>query len=129
MYLPFLMYHLGDSGQKYTPAQSGTAGINAEPNWSLHEIAPVSFTARLAQVPKKIPNAVHICQHITRPPRTEAGAFSAQKIGTVEAFEPMPMPRRKRVRRSSHQFCVTAEPITERQQNMAEKKMVPRLPK
>jgi hypothetical protein len=89
-------------------------------------MAPVSFTARLA--PKKIPNAVQICQHITRPPRMEAGAFSAQKIGTVEALEPIPIPRRKHVIRSSHEVWVTAEPMTERQQNLAEKKMVPRLP-
>ena len=146
--------------------------MNAEPNCSLHEMAPVSFTARLAQVPKKIPNAVHICpihaiesvikptqvylglssriigtrhpmaeimvltmlyewnlQHMTSPPRTEAGAFSAQKIGTVDALDPIPMPRRKRVMRSSHQVWVKAEPMTDRQQNMAEKKMVPRRPK
>lgn len=57
-------------------------------------------------------------QDMTRPPRTLAGQFSAQKIGTVEALQPMPMPRSNRVTRSCCQFCVTAEPITENKQNM-----------
>ena len=33
--------------------------MKAEPNCSLHEIAPVSLTARLAENPRKIPKAVH----------------------------------------------------------------------
>jgi hypothetical protein len=64
--------------------------MKAEPNCNLQEMLPVSLTARFAVVPKKTPQAVHICQHTTRPPRTEAGAFSAQKIGTVDALELIP---------------------------------------
>lgn len=77
----------------------------------------------------QIEGALQTYQHITSPPRTAAGAFSAQKMGTVDAFDPMPIPSKIRVMNSCHQFCVKAEPITLRQQNMAEKKMVPRRPK
>ena len=48
-----------------------------------HAIEPVLKTARLAEVPKKIPNAVQSCHDMTRPPRTIVGAFSALKTGTV----------------------------------------------
>ena len=70
-------------------------------------MAPVSFTARLAQVPKKIPNAVHICQHMTKPPRIDAGAFSALNIGTVEPLQPIPIPSRSLVTNN----CSQAEQI------------------
>lgn len=51
-----------------------------------HAIEPVLKTARLAEVPKKIPNAVQSCHDITRPPRTIVGAFSALKTGTVTLY-------------------------------------------
>ena len=35
------------------------AGMNALPSWRRHETAPVLPTARLAQVPSKMPKAVH----------------------------------------------------------------------
>jgi hypothetical protein len=54
-YLFFFMYQRGDSGEKKTPITRGTAGMKAEPNWSLQEMAPVLPTARLAQVPRKMP--------------------------------------------------------------------------
>lgn len=69
-------------------------------------MAPVSLTARFAQVPKKIPKAVlqtrsqlkylvraqkthQICQVMTSPPRMFAGATSAEKTGTVTSLRPM----------------------------------------
>lgn len=43
------------------PITRGMAGIKALPSWRRHEIEPVSLTARLAVVPRKMPNAVQIC--------------------------------------------------------------------
>lgn len=108
-YLPFLRYHRGLSGQNHVPMTRGTAGIKAEPNCSLHEMSPVFPTARLEQVPRKIPSrgvsydfgalpvrgapkAVQICQDMTKPPRIIAGEFSAEKTGTVTSLRPIPMP-------------------------------------
>jgi len=42
------MSHRGDSGQKKIKTASGTAGIKADPSWSLHAIAPTSLTTALA---------------------------------------------------------------------------------
>jgi hypothetical protein len=113
----------------------------------------VFITARLALKPRKIPNAVHLqarkenvsfqmtdtmgrkrspaynCQHITRPPRMAAGVFSAQNIGMVDAFIPIPRPRSKRVMKSCGQVWAQAPPIGERTQKMADKKMAPRRPR
>ena len=91
----------------------GIAGIAAEPNCSRHTIAPVFHTSKLADTPlnsefsklhhaqrgaayKNIPNATHICQHITSAPRIDAGEFSAAKIGIVVALAPMPSPSKMR---------------------------------
>lgn len=92
--------------------------MKALPNWSRHEIAPVLPTMRFAQVPRQIPNAVHNSSHnvlvcnqavilwaysrqlMTRAPRIAAGEFSAAKMGTLLPFTPIPMPRRRRQRRS-----------------------------
>jgi hypothetical protein len=63
------------------------------------------------------------CQLITKPPLIEAGTFSAEKIGTVEALLPMPTPNSRRVTKSCCQFWVNADPMTEKQQKMAEKKI------
>lgn len=133
------------SGQKNTPIRRGKAGSRAEPNCSLQAILPVSFTARLATVPRKMPKAVHNCHVMTRAPRIEAGAFSAAKIGTVAPLHPIPMPRRRRVMKScSHaglcqiwslpyslgnSLCETADPIGDRAQKMADTKMQPRRPR
>ena len=38
----------------------------------------------------------HSCHDMTNPPRTSAGAFSAENTGTVTSFKPMPTPRRIR---------------------------------
>ena len=38
----------------------------------------------------------HICQDITRPPRTFAGTFSAAYTGEVDALGPIPSPRSNR---------------------------------
>jgi len=116
-------------GQKYTPTSSGSAGIRALPSCKRHEILPVSLTAKFAQVPKKIPNAVHICHVMTKAPRIEAGEFSALKIGMVAPLQPMPRPSSKRVMKSWGQVCETAEPMGARVQKIAETKMVPRRPK
>lgn len=35
--------------------------MKAEPSCNLHEILPVSFTARFTHIPRKIPKAVHLC--------------------------------------------------------------------
>jgi len=40
------------------PVTRGTAGMNALPSWSRHEMAPVPDTARLAEKPRNIPNAI-----------------------------------------------------------------------
>lgn len=50
-------------------------------------------------------------------------------MGTVEALQPMPIPRRMRVAKSSCQVWLNAEPMTGKKQKTAEKKMVPRRPK
>ena len=100
-YRPFFMSHRGDSGQKKIKTARGTAGMNADPSWSLHAIGPTSLTTALAlrfsmfpdglskglthAKPKKIPNAVHNCQPMTRAPRILAGLISAAYIGTVAA--------------------------------------------
>ena len=93
--------------------------MKADPSWRRQEMLPVSLTARLAEVPRKMPKAVHscvcqqityllyatvkkilTCQHMTKPPRMIAGVFSAQNMGMVEAFRPIPIPRRRRVTKS-----------------------------
>jgi hypothetical protein len=66
---------------------------------------------------------------MTRPPRIDAGVFSAAKTGTVDAFAPMPMPSKRRQMSSWYQVCAQAEPITGRIQKMAQMKMVPRRPR
>lgn len=106
----------------------GTAGMKADPSCSLHAIAPVLYTARFAARPMHIPSAVYICQLITSAPRILAGALSAAKTGTVEAFSPMPSPMRMRVTSSCTQFCERAEPMTGKRQSMAEAKIVMRRP-
>lgn len=74
---PRKLLTLGDSGQKYIERTRGTAGINAEPSCRRQAIFGTLATTRFAQNPRKIPNAVHICQLITRAPRIAAGEFSA----------------------------------------------------
>ena len=64
----------------------------ADPICRRHVMGPACMTARFAQRPRKIPNAVHICQLITNAPRIDAGAHSAAKIDTVAAFNPIPRP-------------------------------------
>lgn len=108
---------------------NGTAGRKAEPNCKRQEMVPTSLKARFAHVPRNTPNVVHSCQDMTNPPRIGVGIVSAQKTGITEAFMPIPIPRRNRVNKSSHQFCDTAEPITDKQHNIAEIKMAPRLPR
>ncbi len=49
---------------------------------------------------------VQSCQPMTRAPRICAGEFSAAKTGTVDPLAPMPIPRRRRTMKSSHQFWV-----------------------
>lgn len=113
------MYHRGDSGQKKTPISSGSAGIKADPNWSRHEIFPVSLTTKLATVPRKMPNAVQSCHVMTRAPRMLAAstyqrmllqplrrylrAFSAAKIGIDAPLHPIPIPRSSRMTKSCSQ--------------------------
>lgn len=48
VYLPFLISHRGDSGQKKIPRARGTAGMKALPSCNRHAIGPVSLTAVLA---------------------------------------------------------------------------------
>jgi hypothetical protein len=74
------------------PISRGIAGSRAEPNCRRQEILPVSLTAKLADVPRKIPKAVHICHDMTRAPRMEAGEFSALNMGMVEPLQPIPRP-------------------------------------
>lgn len=102
--------------------------MNAEPNCNRHAISPTSLTARFAQVPRKMPNAVHTCQLITRPPRTLVGEFSAEKTGTVTSFRPIPMPKSTRQATSWPQVCVTAIPKGATKLKMAAMKIVPRRP-
>lgn len=83
------------------------AGMNAEPSCRRQAMTGILNSTRLAAKPKKIPSsklrdqrigwhlvrktasspkAVHSCHDMTRPPRIEAGVFSAAKTGIVEAF-------------------------------------------
>jgi hypothetical protein len=103
---------------------SGTAGMKAEPIWRRHAISPTWYTARLAQKPRKIPKAVHICHDMTSAPRILAGEFSAAKMGTDEPFKPMPIPISRRVMKSCSHDCETAPPMGVRRQKMALMKMV-----
>lgn len=102
--------------------------MKADPICSLQAISPTEYTARLAQNPRKMPKAVHICQDMTRAPRILAGLFSAAKMGTEAPFRPMPMPIKMRVMKSCSQVCVKAPPIGVMRQKIAETKMVPRRP-
>lgn len=122
------MYQRGDSGQKYTLKSKGTAGIKAEPNYNRHAMVPVFLTMRLAAKPRKMPNAVQSCQHMTRPPRMDAGTVSAQNIGTVDALRPIPIPRSKRLTSSWGQVWLNPHPIGVSRQNIAEIKIAPRRP-
>lgn len=76
-------------------------------------MSPTLYTAKLAQNPRKMPNAVHICQDMTRAPRILAGEFSAAKMGTELPFRPIPTPMSRRVIKSSSQVWVRAPPISE----------------
>jgi hypothetical protein len=78
----------------------------------------------LAQKPRKIPKAVHICHDITSAPRILAGEFSAAKIGTDEPFNPIPIPINKRVMNSCSHDCETAPPMGVKRQKMALMKIV-----
>ena len=104
-------------------------GRKADPSSSLQAILPAPCNAKLAQKPRKMPKATHICQLITRPPRIEAGTFSAAKMGTVDALEPIPRPSNKRQTKSCSQVWQRPEPMTGRKQKMALKKIAPRRPK
>lgn len=116
--------------------------MKAEPSCNLQAIRPTSLTARLAALPKNMPKAVHSCHDMTSciasyqprnsklleyllltAPRIGAGVCSAAKIGMVDAFNPMPTPRSNRVTNSCSQVWLTAEPMTEKQQKMADMKM------
>ena len=103
--------------------------MKAEPNCSRQAISPVFTTARLAHVPKKMPNAVQTCQDMTRPPRIFVGATSAEKTGTVTSFRPIPMPSSTRHAASWPQCCVVAEPMGAKRLKMAARKIVPRRPR
>ena len=121
--------------------------MNADPSCKRQAILPVWYNARFAENPlrismsaatrekqqapthMKIPKATHSCQPITSPPRIEAGQFSAANTGIVDALVPIPIPSSRRQTNSCGHDWVKAEPITERQQKIAEKKMVPRRPK
>lgn len=111
------------------PMHSGTAGRKADPSCRRQAMSPTSLTARLAQVPRKMPKAVQICQLMTRPPRTLVGAFSAEKTGTVTSFRPIPMPSSIRQATSWPQVCVTAMPKGAMSEKMAAMKMVLRRPR
>lgn len=91
-------------------------------------MSPTSLTMRLAQVPRKIPNAVHSCHVMTKPPRMLAGATSAEKTGTVTSLRPMPMPSKSLHATSWPQVWLTAMPKGESRLKMAPRKIVPRLP-
>lgn len=49
--------------------------MKAEPSCNLQDILPVSFTARFAQVPRKMPKAVQTCHDMTKPPRILVGDY------------------------------------------------------
>lgn len=66
---------------------------------------------------------------MTKLPLIDAGAFSAARSGTVEAFAPIPIPNKSRQTNSCCQFLVMADPIADIKQNIAAKKIVPRRPR
>jgi hypothetical protein len=82
----------------------------------------------LAAAPKKIPVAVKTCQLIRSRPRLLGGRTSLSKIGTIEAFAPIPIPRRNRVANNSLQVVLYADPITEEKLKRPAVKRAPRLP-
>lgn len=110
------------------PKRRGTAGMKADPSCNRQAISPVLTTARLAHVPRKIPNAVQTCQDMTNPPRIFVGEFSAENTGTVTSFNPIPIPRSTRQAASWPQCWVNAEPMGATKLNTAAMKMVPLRP-
>lgn len=108
--------------------QSGTTqGWQRSPCASAHQQQPCENGYPTTNM--KIPKATHSCQPMTSPPRMDAGEFSAAKTGIVDALVPIPIPSSRRQANSCGHVWVKAEPMTDRQQNIAEKKMVPRRPK
>lgn len=75
-----------------------------------------------------VPNAVHICQDMTSPPRIMAGEFSAEKTGTVTSLRPMPRPRSILQAASWPHVCERPIPKGARREKMAAMKMTPRRP-
>ena len=105
----------------------------------------LTMTARLATVPRKIPNAVltesvyvshafrtvithQICHDMTSPPRTLAGTFSAEKTGTVTSLSPIPTPRSTRQTASWPHVWLRPMPKGAKSEKTAAMKMVPRRP-
>ncbi|KAI4179607.1 MAG: hypothetical protein L6R41_007743 [Letrouitia leprolyta] len=66
---------------------------------------------------------------MTNVPLIAAGTLSPARTGMVDALAPIPTPSSRRHMSNSTQLCVQAEPITERKQNQAAKKIVPRRPR
>ena len=122
------MSHRGDSGQNQIPSTNGTAGMKAEPSCKRHAILPTSLTMRFAVVPRKMPKAVQTCQDMTKPPRMFAGAFSAEKTGTVTSLRPIPIPSKILHATSWPQCWVHAEPRGANRLKIAPTKMVPLRP-
>ena len=119
-YRPFFKYQRGDSGQKKIPKIRGRTGRKAEPNSSLKAILPTSCNAKLAQNPK----ATLVRQLIMRPPRIEAGMFSAAKMGTVNAWIPYRGQATNGRRKSCSQVWQKPESMTERKQKIVLKEII-----
>lgn len=90
--------------------------------------SPAEATARLAEHPKNIPKAVHVCHDMTKPPRIFSGALSAENMGTVTSFNPIPTPSSIRHMRSSCQVLQYAAPSGASRPKIAPMNIVLRLP-
>lgn len=75
------------------------------------------------------PATTQSCQNMTSAPRMRAGAISAEKMGTVAFFAPIPMPITKRAANNSCHDLAKAEPIGVAVRQQAVMKISPRRPK
>ena len=141
------MSQRGDSGQKKIPQPKMKDGMNAEPSWRRQAMRGTSLTMTLAQKPKKIPASNHqraftehtirrrrpattqSCQNMTRAPRIRAGAISAEYMGTVAFFAPIPIPITNRAANRPCHDLVKPEPIGVAVRQQAVRKISPRRPK
>jgi hypothetical protein len=75
------------------------------------------------------PATTHSCQNITRAPRIRAGANSAEKMGTVAFFAPIPIPRTNLAANNCCHDCAKPDPIGQAVRQQAVRKISPLRPR